>query len=532
MTRISVQVLKHDDRPPATPITGIISESGGTLGRGKACNIVLDDPNRVIARRHLQFNLKEDEWWVHNLSDASVSFVKDETELRPNASCLIQDRAEMIVGEYVLLLRVLEEPDRPDGTVARGEFLDLDDSIFGARSGEGKSPPEQDSGSQGASFGNWDDALLKGLMQSPDLPYVPQSVPPGNPKGKSKDPGGAPLEALLGNPNALDPLAVLGGGDIGEGILDDLLPPPGREVFEQPSFLSGEPGSDHAVSPPAAFANETPAASDSVPEIAPHGGEAGDHGGETGDLEAVPLSGGSDGEDEPEPGIDAAALPPPASTKREPPYSDSRRATSPSIEEDLYRAFLEGLGVDLRNRTVLDRDFMKMLGRILSIYTEGFVALIHARTMIKKTVGANLTVMKPNSNNPFKFSPNAEVALAYLLGNPITGFMGPLEAIKNSIVDLRAHQIAVVSGMQSALNQVLNYFDPAKINRNVKPKGWVDEIPVFRNNRLWQIYRRYFESTRKRAMDRDGFHGIFGTAFRAAYEKAVAKLEAGQGQDD
>ena len=207
--------------------------------------------------------------------------------------------------------------------------------------------------------------------------------------------------------------------------------------------------------------------------------------------------------------------------------ADSSHAVSTSVEEDLYRAFVEGLGIELRNRTALDRDFMKMLGQMLCAYTQGIVDMNADRTAVKKTIHAHVTVIEPKYNNPLKFSPTGQVALTYLLERPIVGFMGSLEAIKNIMSDLRAHQIGIVSGMQSALSHLLDRFDPATISNSKKTKGLADKIPVLRSSRLWEAYVRYYFKTVQeyaQGMDMGGVQDIFGSAFLEAYRAAISTL--------
>ncbi|MDR3213574.1 MAG: type VI secretion system-associated FHA domain protein TagH [Azoarcus sp.] len=195
--------------------------------------------------------------------------------------------------------------------------------------------------------------------------------------------------------------------------------------------------------------------------------------------------------------------------------------------EDLYKAFIEGLGVELPGRVSLDRAFMKTLGQMLRGCAQGTVDLIAGRAIVKQAVRASVTMIAPERNNPLKFSSDGHAALLYLLGKPFPGFMGPVDAIQNAFTDLRAHQIGVVSGMHSALNHVLRCFEPAAISDNEPPRGLLEQVlPSQRKARLWDAYEHYYVVTQENVADR--FQDFFGAAFVKAYEDAISTLQLGE----
>lgn len=195
-------------------------------------------------------------------------------------------------------------------------------------------------------------------------------------------------------------------------------------------------------------------------------------------------------------------------------------------EDELYKALLQGLALEsLPDRNGLDKDFMRLIGQLLRSCAQGTVDLMAARAAVRREVKANVTLIAPESNNPLKFSPDGEVALLYLLGKPYPGFMRPVEAVNHAYADLRAHQIGVVSGMRSALNHVLERFDPEVIDREAMRAGLVDSLlAIGRKARLWEAYGRYFAATREEAEDR--FQSFFGSAFLDAYEEASSMARA------
>lgn len=201
------------------------------------------------------------------------------------------------------------------------------------------------------------------------------------------------------------------------------------------------------------------------------------------------------------------------------------RADHHSAEEldhaALYESLLAGLQLDrLPDRRALDPAFMQTLGTLLRLSIEGTVQMMLARATVKREVRANVTLIGPKRNNPLKFSPDGGVALVYLLGSGYTGFMEPEEAMKEAFADLYNHQLAVVSGMRSALDHVLEHFDPETISKNVGSNGVIENLLTLgRKAKLWDAYGRYFEHAREQAVDR--FQDFFGAAFVDAYEESA-----------
>lgn len=212
----------------------------------------------------------------------------------------------------------------------------------------------------------------------------------------------------------------------------------------------------------------------------------------------------------------------PASRSQVPEESTSNQMKQDNKE--LYQALLKGLGLkEIPDRCGLDLDFMYLLGKLLRCSAQGTVDLMAGRAVIKREVRANVTLIAPERNNPLKFSPDGEVAIMYLLGRTYPGFMQPTEAMENAYLDLRAHQMGLVSGMRSALEHVLDKFDPKVIENTTIESRSILGLPVARKARLWEAYQNYFQTTRNEAQDR--FQEFFGQAFLKAYDEATALLD-------
>lgn len=165
-----------------------------------------------------------------------------------------------------------------------------------------------------------------------------------------------------------------------------------------------------------------------------------------------------------------------------------------------------------------------MLGQLLRESTQGTLDLLLARTLTKREVRAELTMIAPKENNPLKFSPTVEAALAHLLAPQGRGFMPPIQAMKDAQDDLRSHQFGFMAGMRAALAGILERFRPEELEHRLTQKAVIDSLlPFNRKAKLWDLFaERYKEISHEAEED---FHALFGREFLRAYEAQVAKLE-------
>lgn len=199
--------------------------------------------------------------------------------------------------------------------------------------------------------------------------------------------------------------------------------------------------------------------------------------------------------------------------------------------EELLRAFLEGLGNVQAPITTLTPTLMKLIGTLLAESVRGAVDLLQARASVKREVRAEVTAIRPRQNNPLKFSPTAALALQHLLGPPVPGFLRADDAMRDAYRDLRAHELAVMAGMRSALAGLLQRFDPKSLESRITGKSGLGMLLAGgRRAQLWEAYQELFGQLSAEA--EDDFHQVFGRAFLQAYEEQLDRLhnqEAGGG---
>jgi len=205
------------------------------------------------------------------------------------------------------------------------------------------------------------------------------------------------------------------------------------------------------------------------------------------------------------------------------PGHDVAQAASAS-DDDPVAALYAGLGLAPLPAARSARH-MRLVGELLRATVQGALDLLAARAVAKRTFGATPTLLQTvRANNPLKFSPDADVALAHLLGPPQRGFIAPLEAVDEAFDDLRRHEIAVLAGTRAAVQAVLARFDPAALESRMEPDAmWDNLLPASRKARLWEQFgQRYAQAMLQSEGD---FDSLFRRAFVKAYEAQVEELE-------
>jgi type VI secretion system FHA domain protein len=179
---------------------------------------------------------------------------------------------------------------------------------------------------------------------------------------------------------------------------------------------------------------------------------------------------------------------------------------------------------DLDLRAPLTPESMNAIGQLLRAATQGMLDLLQARALIKREMHAEVTIIVPRENNPLKFSPNVEVALAHLLAPRAPGFMAPVAAVKDACDDLRAHQFGFMAGMRAALDGVLHRFDPAQLEHRLSEQNVLDTLlPMHRKARLWALFGELYGELTREAQD--DFDKLFGKEFVRAYQAQLDRLE-------
>lgn len=535
-----------------------IDERGGTLGRSPDCTLVLIDEKRAVSRVHGQISFQNGQFLIEDQGTNPLKV--NGVPVGKGNNSPIADGDRIVVGPYSLAVRstkaasgkrtpfpsgvVPPSPPASPSSVSANPF----DDIFGLSSGDAPPLP-------GASPSSPFDDLGFGP--------APASAPAAQPKHKpiaSADPFGAAAAAL---PADFDPMArfeeappagtVLPDEDFGslmgapsaapgEGSLDALFglssggssdpfagspldkPPPshaGGTDSGLTQFLGGikapaaAPVADKVPEINSAFT--PPRAIPSPPPSAPALPDFDDLLAPTPNPMAPPPAPSA----MPSPRLARAApvAPPPAPRPRNP-GADAASA-------DLLEALLSGLNAPNLVIDELTPELMHKIGALMHEATAGTIALLNARSTVKREMRADVTMIASGRNNPLKFSPDARLALRYLFGPQMPGFMDAREAMQDAYSDLRAHEFGFMAGLRAALTGVLKRFEPEQLESRVPEKGGLNALlPANRKAKLWDHFSELYRQLTIEA--EEDFHALFGREFLRAYEEHVAAIERGQ----
>jgi type VI secretion system FHA domain protein len=195
------------------------------------------------------------------------------------------------------------------------------------------------------------------------------------------------------------------------------------------------------------------------------------------------------------------------------------------------RTLLQAAGVpELEDRVLADPDFLRTVGELLREAIGGLLRALIARALTKRELRVDMTILATTENNPLKFSPDASEALTHLLVNrPRKGYLPSVRAVREAYDDLQAHNLAVMAGTRAALLEVLQRFDPAKLEKRLESHPVLDKLlPQNRKARMWDLIAEQHADLVREAQDE--FDRLFGRAFRAAYEEQLRKLRAASGK--
>ena len=208
-------------------------------------------------------------------------------------------------------------------------------------------------------------------------------------------------------------------------------------------------------------------------------------------------------------------------------------ASGDALKGELLDALLEGMGLrDLQPTPQFDRDQMLQFGQMLSMFSQGTVALLSSRSILKRGVKADMTVILDDANNPFKLLPSGKTVLMQMFGSRMPGFMPPRQAVRDALIDLQAHQLGMIAGIRAIIASMLQSFNPDQLEEEARQAGAVSRLglPGSRKAALWEHFvERYGETAGE---IEDDFHTLFGEAFLHAYDLEVNQYKDSQTHTD
>jgi type VI secretion system protein ImpI len=161
---------------------------------------------------------------------------------------------------------------------------------------------------------------------------------------------------------------------------------------------------------------------------------------------------------------------------------------------------------------------MENFGREYRMMLEGLIHLLRKRAEEKGEARIAQTVVGASEVNPLKFMPTVEDVIATFLTQRNVGFLPPEAAINGSIRDLAHHHVRTWRGVQAALARMVERFDPAALESELKSQSaWDALLAGGRRAKLWELYEKRYREIARSASTR--FLGEIGSDFRDGYEE-------------
>ncbi|MCW1917922.1 type VI secretion system-associated FHA domain protein TagH [Rhodobacter sp. KR11] len=207
-----------------------------------------------------------------------------------------------------------------------------------------------------------------------------------------------------------------------------------------------------------------------------------------------------------------------------PPASAPTPTPAPALPSDASRAFLAALGAE--EVKLSDAELpatMARLGKTLGAMITGLREILMTRTSIKSEFRIEQTMVNSGGNNPLKFSVSPEQAIEAMVKPMARGYLPADQAASQALEDIKAHEIAMVTGMEAALKGVLRKLDPASLTQKIEAKGGVGFLKN-RKAQYWETYETMYAEISDQA--ENDFQELFATEFANAYRAQLAKLKA------
>ncbi|KGT94830.1 type VI secretion system, core protein [Erwinia typographi] len=201
--------------------------------------------------------------------------------------------------------------------------------------------------------------------------------------------------------------------------------------------------------------------------------------------------------------------------------------------ERLLAALMEGMGLEHGpGKPQLTEDQLRVTGRMLSLFSQGTVALLSSRSILKRGVKAEMTMILNEANNPFKILPSGKTVLMQIYQSQMPGFMAPEQAVRDALVDLQAHQLGMIAGIRAIIAAMLQSFNPQRLEEYARRDGVLPKfgLPGSRKAAMWEAFQRHYQHTSGEI--EDDFHTLFGDAFLQAYDMEVNQYKDSQIRPD
>lgn len=536
------------------------------MGRGAECDWPLRDPERVLSKRHCSVEYLAGAWQVRDLSTNGTFLNSGGDPIGRDQVRVLRDGDRLRLGAYEIECRVEEEagfgngrwqsaaavpdPMAPPAAPASDIFsAPLPGLSHGENAPSGHAlllpsdfdpfAPDDAGPIMPDHRPSTNDVFTPPRATMPDLLPTDWDAPVApKPAGRSADPfanlpdpfADAPPGAPA--PRRLDPSATPAApsGPLPDPFADlgPATPPPANPAAPLP-----DPFADLAPTPPLPdpFASAPPPVPPGpAPAAAPMAAPLGDPFADLPPPTQLPRPSAPDpfAAPPPAPSLPAPARgadpfldvppPPPPPSPPVPAVTVAVNVASPapaaSSGGDLHAALaivFQAAGLPPPPPALDPAAALNAAGLALRGAVAGMRALLIARADVKREFRIEQTMLRAAGNNPVKFAADDDAAVQALL----TGPRGPA-AIRETVDDLTAHQLATLAATQAAARALLARLAPTPLEGEITSGGL---MPGAREKKLWEAYKRLHQQVTDQF--EDDFDSAFGKAFARAYEEAA-----------
>jgi len=414
--------------------------TGGRIGRAADNDWILPDPDRYISSHHCKVEFRAGQWMLEDTSTNGVFINGSDVPASVEGAYALKDGDRLRLGDYEIIVSIDERQDFPSD--ASGQMP------APARSPARRSTPapEVDLGEELDLTDLLTDAAIK--------------------------PAPAPASAGNSSPSMFDINKALGMDlqPTRPGLPNNTVPGrPSRSGFT--SLLDGPDRGDQ----PGIAAGRKP--EDWQMQTQPYDRKS---------LQAL---------------TNPAAMSR-AAEKPAPEPRAGRRSTDVVVEpSNGVEAFCRGAGIDPASIPLeTQHALMQLAGQMTREVVLGLMDVLKGRADQKNRLRLSQTGIQPADNNPLKFSASVDEALVKLFdGHNNSRYLGPVDAIRDSFADLRAHQQSLSVAIQAAIDEVMNRIEPGelqeKFDRGLK-RGAL--LGAANKMKYWDLYTEFYHVLNQR----------------------------------
>ena len=430
------------------------SNRGGTIGRSKECDWALEDPNRFISNKHISISLLDNRFVLTDTSSNGVFINNSQTPVGKGNTYALAQGDKIALGKFCIEVRSIDIQPALSANHAPSPVY-------------ANAPDTHSPQSSLAPQSEAEDSLGLFAILSGDVQSTPQQTTDYKSPHETKG-----ADAFLNDELVSKELET---SSHQFSVNTDL-----SKNTQSPSTIPEDWNFDASIVVPA----NKPSSEQKLPEI------------------DRPLS---------EPKVDTSPVAPePIITAHSKPVSAS---------DNFFELLYEKLGLPKEQLHSVDQaTFADDLAQVLLTSTQGIMGLLAGRSVFKTESRLSMTMIRPQSNNPIKFSIDPTDTLEMLLVKKKPGYMSAKDAYAEALNDLQLHQAAFLSGLQATLCGTVNELSPSNIEHEVshKQKGF---LGMKATTQKWQMFVDKQDALKKQVSE--NLNDILSRHFSEAYEKHI-----------